>query len=74
MKLNERALKLTHKEIQTIENALNYVFNTKLQQIDNCSTIITDDEKSEMLFTANKYGDLADAISNSEKDQWNIYY
>ena len=63
-----RTLKLTHEDIWFIENALQYVYDKKLETIRNFHKVIEQDERELMLATANKYFDVLDKLSSGNSD------
>jgi hypothetical protein len=63
-----RTLKLSHQEIELIENALLYVYDKKLDMVSNSKRILDKEQRDSIMSVANKYFDLQEQISNSEKD------
>jgi len=63
-----RNLQLTHKEIELIKNALQYVYDSKLDNLNKCSKIITLEESEKIIEVANGYFDLFEQISEGTKD------
>jgi len=63
-----RTLKLSHQEIELIENALLYVYDKKLDLVTNSGRILGKEQSESIMSIANKYFDLQEQISNSEKD------
>jgi len=55
---------LTNQEFKLIWNALNFVYNKKLDTIKQNTLVLTDDERKEMLNSAHPYSDLADKINS----------
>lgn len=63
-----RRLKLTHEEIQIIQESLQYYYNSKLNLIKNNSGLITLEERKLLVNDANKYVGLHSMIEGGEKD------
>ena len=63
-----RHLKLTHDEIELIQNALMYLSQRKLDIISANHNILTKDEKSLMQNESDKYSDLLLEITDGLKD------
>ena len=63
-----RILKLTHEEIELIKNALQYVYDSKLDNLGKCRKIISLEESEKIIEVANGYFDLFEAINYGQKD------
>ena len=59
-----RTLKLSHQEIELIENALLYVYDKKLDMVSNSKRILDKEQRDSIMSVANKYFDLQEQISN----------
>lgn len=55
-------MKLTDKEKKMIVSALQFVYDTKIAQLNVNRKIMAEDERAEILKTANEYFDLTDKI------------
>lgn len=66
--MSYRHLKLSHDEIDLIQNALSYLYNSKLDLMAKNTKILSDSERKSILNNANKYDDLRAQIENSDKD------
>ena len=53
-----RTLKLSHQEIELIENALLYVYDKKLDMVSNSKRILDKEQRDSIMSVANKYFDL----------------
>jgi len=63
-----RYLELTHDEIVLIKNALQYVYDRKMDSIKKNEKIMESNEQQIMLNSANKYFNLQDEINSGGKD------
>lgn len=63
-----RNLKLSHEEIEIIQNALQYAYDCKLGNLRNNAKLISTEERENILSFANKYFDLFDEIKGGKKD------
>lgn len=63
-----RTIKLTHEEIELIKNALQYVYDSKLDNLKQCAKIISKEESEKIIEVANGYYDLFEAINYGQKD------
>lgn len=66
--MSTRTLELTHEEIQTIERALQHLYETRLDIVSANRNVLDKDAIDSILKTANEYGDLRNDIENSTKD------
>lgn len=55
-------MKLTDKEKKMIVSALQFVYDTKISQLGVNRKIMSENERTEILKTANEYFDLTDKI------------
>lgn len=56
-------LKLTKEELKLIVNALQYVYDSKLDNLKKCAKIISLEESEIIIKKANEYYDLQERIS-----------
>lgn len=64
-----RTLRLTHKEIELINNALDHMYRDRLTHLGRCYELMIDmDTKDILIDQANEYSVLSAQIKNSEKD------
>ena len=63
-----RTLKLTHYEIELLQNALGYIYNRKLDIVSKNREILNENESDFILASANGYDDLRNKIGEGEKD------
>jgi len=63
-----RTLKLKHEEIELIKNALQYVYDKKLDVVKNNRKILTDSNVKNIIDSANGYYDIVEKIDNGDFD------
>ena len=63
-----RTLKLTHEEIDLIEKALAFVYNTRLKGLEKNFVLLDKDAVDIILKTANKYDNVLSDIREGKKD------
>lgn len=63
-----RVLKLSHKEIETIEEVLNSYYNRGIKFLSDNSDIINEETRLSILKDINAKAELKEQISKGEKD------
>lgn len=66
--MNTRDLRLTHEEIELLTNALQYVYDQKIDIVKTNRKTLGDEGSKMIVDIANKYFDLQEQINNSQKD------
>jgi len=63
-----RTIKLTHEEIEMVQNSLQYAYDCKIGNLKQNAKLITNEERENIVSWANKYFDLFDEIKQGQKD------
>lgn len=63
---NNEVVWLSEDDFKLISNALNYVFNRKLDLIKQSSKILSDEERQVIIEKANPYMDLDDKLKEGK--------
>ena len=66
--MNTKDIRLTREEIKLITNALQYVYDKKLDIVKMNRKILGEEESMTIIDTANKYYDLQEQINTNKKD------
>lgn len=56
-------LKLSTEDVKLIKSALNFVYSKKLKNLQHNKIIMSEEEVSILLTSANKYADLNDKVT-----------